>query len=277
MVSIAAITPRGSQGEIDAGAVFELIDYLCSALKGSSGSIVLFDAAGEYPALNPADRSRVLRLAVKRSRVPVMAGVGSATLDLSVDLARAASDAGAQALLLPPPYFLPCSQEDLREFYLHFSVQSVRCPVYLEHLPGFTTPISADTARNLLATGRFAGIVDSTGEHTSAGQQTVFANDRLFARARCSGSPVISAAACAAPELLLSLDSAIAANNAPEVERLNGRLNELLDWSNFFPPFTLFRAAAALRRIKTGPDAMPLSPEKQQRMQEFKEWFTSWK
>jgi len=277
MVSIAAITPRGSQGEIDAGAVFELIDYLSSALKGRSGAIVLFDAAGEYPALNPADRSRVLRLAVKRSRVPVWAGVGSATLDISIELARAARDAGAEALLLPPPYFLPCAQEDLREFYLHFSVQSIGCPIYLEHLPAFTTALAVDTARDLLSTGRFAGVVDAAGDYAAVGLATVLANDRLFARARCSGSPVISAAACAAPELLLSLDAAIAANNSPQVERLTGRLNEFLDWSDLFPPFTLIRAAAAIRRIKTGPDAIPLSPEKQQRMQEFKEWFTSWK
>jgi 4-hydroxy-tetrahydrodipicolinate synthase len=277
MIYIAAITPRGAQGEIDAGAVFELIDYLCSALKGRDGAIALFDAAGEYPALNPADRSRVLRLAVKRSRVPVVAGVGSATLDQSVDLARAARDAGADALLLPPPYFYPCRQDEIREFYLHFSAQSGGCPVYLEHIPAFTTGLAVETARDLLSTGRFAGIVDSTGDHAAAGLETVFANDRLFSRARCSGAPAISAAACAAPELLLCLDAAIAANHTQEADRLNTRLQELLDWADLFPPFALFRVATASRGIKTGPNAVPIPPEKQQRMQEFKQWFTSWK
>lgn len=277
MIYIAAITPRSSEGEIDAGAVFELVDYLCSSLKGHSGGIALFDAAGQYPALNPADRSRVLKLAVKRSRVPVIAGVGSATLDLSLDLARGARDAGAEALLLPPPYFYPYRQEEVREFYLHFGVPSASCPVYLQHLPAFTTGIAVETVRELLSTGRFAGVVDSTGDHAAAGLQTVYANDRLFARARCSGASVISAAACAAPELLLALDSATATKNTQEADRLNARLQQLLDWADRFPPFALFRTAAALRRIKTGPDVMPLSPEQRQRMQEFKEWFTSWK
>ena len=86
-VHVAAITPRGKQGEVDLGAAFELIDYFCSAgLRG----IVLFGDSGEYPAFNPDERSRLLYLAVKRSRVPVLAGIGSATLDVSLDLAREA-------------------------------------------------------------------------------------------------------------------------------------------------------------------------------------------
>ena len=277
MVYIAAITPRGAQGEIDAGALFELIDFLCSALKGRAGAIVLFDAAGEYPALNPADRSRVLKLAVKRSRVPVVAGVGSATLDLSLDLARAARDAGAEALLLPPPYFYPCRQGEVREFYWQFSTQSSGCPVYLEHLPAFTTGLATDTARDLLASGQFAGLVDSTGEHAAAGLKTISANDRLFVRARCSGEPAVSSAACAAPELLVALDSAVTAGDTAAADRLNGRLQQLLDWADLFPPFAAIRVATSLRRIKTGPHAIPLSPEQQRRMQEFKEWLTSWK
>ena len=30
-VNVAAITPRGKHGDVDFGAVFELIDYLCAA------------------------------------------------------------------------------------------------------------------------------------------------------------------------------------------------------------------------------------------------------
>src|SRR6185369_16791616 len=79
-VHVAAITPRGKQGEIDLGASFELIDHLCAA--GVRG-IVLFSEAGEYPAFSVEERSRLVYLAAKRSRVPVLAGIGSATVDLS--------------------------------------------------------------------------------------------------------------------------------------------------------------------------------------------------
>ena len=273
MISIAAITPRGSQGEIDAGAMFELIDYLCGALKGRSGGIVLFDAAGEYPALNPADRSRVLRLAVKRSRVPVIAGVGSATLDLSLKLAREARDAGAEALFLPPPYFYPYQQDEVREFYLQFIAHLDGCPVYLEHLPAFTTGIAPETARVLLSGGRFAGIVDSAGDHADA----VVADDRRFSETRCAGRAVVSAAACAVPELVVALDSAIRAHREEDACRLNSRLQEFVGWADCFPPFALVRATVGLRGLKTGPAVMPLPSEKQKKMSEFKEWFGAWK
>jgi 4-hydroxy-tetrahydrodipicolinate synthase len=275
MIYIAAITPRGGQGDIDVGAAFELIDFLCGAAKGHAVGIVLFDAAGEYPALSPEDRSRLLYLAVKRSRVPLMAGVGSATLDLSLELARKAGDAGAAAVLLPPPYFGRYQQDDIREFYLQSSGHGGG-PIYLEHQPGFSSGIEVETARELLSTGRFAGIVDASGEHAAAGLAALVANDRLFVRARCSGASVISEAACAVPELALALEGAIAAGRAEERERLAARLREFLDWMERFPPTALTRVATGLRGIRTGPLAVPLPPEKQRKMDEFREWFAGW-
>ena len=54
---MAAVTPRGTQGDIDFGAVFDLLDYLGAA--GVHG-VVLFAAAGEYPALDAQERSRLV-------------------------------------------------------------------------------------------------------------------------------------------------------------------------------------------------------------------------
>ena len=98
-VQAAAITPRGKHGEVDFGAAFELVDHLC---KGGVQGILLFGPPGEYPAFAADERARLVYLAVKRSRVPVLAGVGAATLDTSLELAREARDAGAGALVLPP-------------------------------------------------------------------------------------------------------------------------------------------------------------------------------
>ena len=67
-VNAAAITPRGKQGDVDFGAAFELIDYLCAC--GVRG-IVFFSPAGEYPSLSIEERGRLLYLACKRSRVPL--------------------------------------------------------------------------------------------------------------------------------------------------------------------------------------------------------------
>src|SRR5262249_1267815 len=101
-VYAAAVTPRSPHGDINFGAMFELIDYR-GAARGPG--IVRFDGRGEYPAYTAEERSRITYLAVKRSRAPVMVGVGSPALDISVTLAREARDAGAAGVMVPPPLF----------------------------------------------------------------------------------------------------------------------------------------------------------------------------
>lgn len=274
MIYVAAITPRGPQLEIDFGAAFEFIDFLCGARVGG---IVLFGATGEYPSLAAEERCRLLYLAVKRSRVPVIAGVGTATLDHSLALACRARDAGAAALLLPPPFFYPYQPEEIREFYLEFARHfGGGVPVYAAQLIPPAAAIGVETAREILSGGYFAGIEDTTGELAGAGLPVLAANDARFGRARCTGTPAISAAACALPELMMALDCALAAGQRDEAARLEGRLGEFLAWVDAFPSPVLIKAAVAQRGFKTGPLAAPLTGAQERRLGEFREWFSGW-
>src|ERR1035437_8418531 len=127
-VIVAALTPRGQKGDLDFGAAFELIDHLFAAqVRG----IALFTAAGEYPAFSLEERTRVLYLAAKRSRVPLYAGVGSIGLDDSLSLAREARRAGAARVCLPPPHFFRYPQEEIREFYLQFGLDPLRGLIFV--------------------------------------------------------------------------------------------------------------------------------------------------
>jgi 4-hydroxy-tetrahydrodipicolinate synthase len=284
-IQVAAITPRGKQGDVDLGAAFELIDYLCAA--GSRG-IVLFSDSGEYPAFTAEERSRLLYLSVKRSRVPVWAGVGSANLEASLALGREARDAGAAALLVPPPFFFRYDADDVREFYLEFARHIGNgAVVFLSNSPGSASPIPAATAIELLETGCFAGIEESRGALESVNQlraavenrpwQVLTGDDAIFTRARCLGVRcAISSAACAVPELLVALDRAIGSANRGQVDALNAALAEFLAWNERFPPPTIVKVATGLRGLKTGPVPAPLSPAKQKLLDEFREWFRGW-
>ena len=153
-----AITPRNRREELDFGAGFELIDLLC---RGGASGIALFTALGEYASLASEERARFLCLAIRRSRVKVWAGVGAATLEGALDLAHQARDAGAGALLLPPPHGFAYAQDDIREFYMRFADRNgAGMPVYLIDSPGLCTPIAPGTAADLMATGAFAGVAD---------------------------------------------------------------------------------------------------------------------
>ena len=267
------------------GAAFELVDHLCA---GGVRGIVLFGDAGEYPAFSADERSRLIYLAVKRSRVPVLAGVGSATLDASLDLARAARDAGAAALLLPPPFFLRYDSDDLREFYLEFGRQLGRgTALFLTIPPGCSDAIPSETAIELLASGLFAGIEDGRGSLESYQEmqaaangglwQVLAGNDAIFTRARCAGArAAISAAAGAVPELVTALDRAICVGRQEPIEKLDFALQEFLAWAACFPAPVAVKAALGLRGLKTGSPSVPLSSGKLKRMDEFREWFQAW-
>src|SRR5207302_875934 len=104
-------------------------------------------------------------LAVKRSRVPVLVGVGSPTLDASAALAREAAGAGAYALLLPPPSFYHYEPDEIAEFCRQILRQvDSQTPVLLYNTPLSTSALPADAAIRLLEGGRFAGIVDASAD-----------------------------------------------------------------------------------------------------------------
>src|ERR1017187_10364090 len=277
-VIVAALTPRGKKGDLDFGAAFELIDRLCAARVSG---IALFTAAGEYPAFSLEERTRLVYLAVKRSRVPLYAGAGSIGLDDSLSLARGAQRAGAAAVLLPPPHFFRYKQEEIREFYLQFAGQmGGGIPAYLANTPGVTTAIAPETAGDLLATGHFAGMVDpaaAAGRFAGFPAAYLSGDDANMVASRRGGAHgVLSSAACAIPEIVVALDGALRSGNQEQAARLEPMLQEFLAWADQFPFPVLVKVAAGLRGVKLGAQSVPLSPGRQRQLEAFCEWFQGW-
>jgi 4-hydroxy-tetrahydrodipicolinate synthase len=282
----AAVTPHRRDGhEADFGAMLELVDFL--SRFGTQG-VCLLGETGEFLNIRFSDRIRLVHLAVKRSRVPVIAGVSHSTLDGAIELATEAITSDAGGLLLMPPYFFRYDQEDLLEFYEQFAAQVPRrIPILLDNLPRFTTPIEIGTARKLLAGGRFAGIRDSSADadyfqqlqamRSELGFQLFSGLDRKYPEFRRQGAcGVMSAAAGVVPELYVALDRAIGEGATQKVEMVECRIRELADWIDRFPSPVAAKTGVALRKLKTGPLAVPLSPEKDAMLVEFQKWFTPW-
>jgi len=285
-INVAAVTPHGKRGdEPDIAVTLDLIDFLCAA--GVQG-ITLLGSTGEFVNLDSNDRVRLAYLAVKRSRVPVLAGVSHSTLDGALALGREATAAGAAGLLVMPPYFFRYGQPEIREFYLRFAEEiGHAAPLYLYNIPVFTSAIAAETAMELLSSGHFSGIKDSSGDweyferllgHAQEHAFTLLVgHDSIFARARVAGADgIISGVACAVPELLLALDRAIQEQAAPEIERLDARLRDFVQRIERFPTPVGIKAALSVRGIKTGHLATPLGRETRAALDEFREWFRGW-
>jgi len=285
-VNVAALTPRRDDGRgVDLAAALDLIDHLCQS--GVSG-IALLGATGEFPHYNPEDRAHLVQFAVKRSSVPVIANVSHSSLDTTVWLAREVVAHGAAALLVMPPYFFRYSQESIKEFYLRLAVAlGNTVPILLYNVPSFTNEISCETAVELLSTGLFAGIKDSSGRLDNFRQMKALrnrvpfkflaGNDTVFAEARSEGADgVISGVACALPELLLGLDRAILAGASERRDRLETRLREFISRTEQFPVPVGIREATAVRGLETGPAAVPLGARAEQQLAGFRNWFRDW-
>jgi 4-hydroxy-tetrahydrodipicolinate synthase len=214
--------------------------------------------------------------------------VGHSSMNGAVELGREAAGSGAAGLLLMPPYFFRYSQPDIREFYLRFASQmGAQTRTYLYNIPFFTNALECDTAVELLHTGQFAGIKDSSGrmeyfEQLAAARTEkrftlLVGNDVIFTKARKAGADgVVSGVACAVPELIIGLDRAICASNEEKVVRLEARLQEFIKWLDRLPVPLGVKAATEMRSLHVGPPAVPLSPESLTSLDEFKEWFQSW-
>ena len=282
-VLAAAITPRKAGSDtIDLAAMLEVVDFLGAArLNG----IVLLGTTGEFFHFDLDSRAKAAALAVKRSRVPVIVNASHSTLDGAVWLAQEASAAGAAAVLLMPPPFIPYPQAAIRQFFLDFAHRAtISAPILLYNIPQATSLLSPPTAIELLETGLFAGIKDSSGDQAGFSQlleasrrlgfRLFSGSERIYAWARQNGAHgIISGAASAIPELVVALDRAITSNADPaRIAQINTRLVEFIDHIETLPMTFGIKLAAGLRGLKTGPTAIPLDEAARQ----FCDWFSSW-
>lgn len=285
-VYAAAVTPRRSASqEIDLGAMWDLIDFLCS--KKVDG-IVLFGSTGEFVHFSIDERMRVIGLAVKRSRVPIMVNVSHSTFDGTVTLAESAMHAGAAGLLLMPPYFFRYGERDVLAFFRKFAMEvRLRVPALIYHIPLFTNDLPIDCVTELITEGAYSGVKDSSGDwrnfealkelRSRKEFSLMIGTDALFARARAMGaSGVISGIASAMPELLVALRKALDGGDSTRVQQLDARVGEMISWLDNFPVPIGVKEAVLQRGVKVGGHAVPLAAEEEQKLEEFREWFRSW-
>ena len=285
-VIAAATTPRRAREySIDLAATLELVDFLG---HGGVNAILLLGSTGEFVHFALDDRRHMTGFAAKRSRVPLLVNVSHSTLDGAVELAREAAHDGIAGVLVMPPFYFRHSQDMIRSFFLQFAAEvDGAVPIYLYNIPVFTNAIEIATARELLSTGLFAGIKDSSGsweyfeglrERSAEVPYRFFAGDeRVYARARPLGAHgVISGVACAMPELMVAFDRALCGGSQPDVARLEDRLLEFLGWVEQFPAPVAIKESVKLRKQRMGAWAVPLGKELEPKLAEFGEWFLGW-
>ncbi|MDB5474065.1 MAG: N-acetylneuraminate lyase [Devosia sp.] len=112
----ALVTPFDENENFDEGRMRSVVDFLIN--RGVNGLYVT-GSTGEAFMMSPDERKRVLEVVTDevKGRVPVIAHVGAISTRLSIDLARHAEKAGADALSTVPPFYWGFSQDQVVSYY----------------------------------------------------------------------------------------------------------------------------------------------------------------
>jgi 2-keto-3-deoxy-L-arabinonate dehydratase len=131
-----ALTTFDEDYEIDTESQLALINYLIDC--GVHG-LAIFGNASEGYTLSESEKSRLMKLIIGevRGRVPVFVSTGHTGTHVAVQLSRQAQEAGADGLMILPPYFLKPSSEDLFGYYKAIS-DAVGIPIMIQDAPILT-------------------------------------------------------------------------------------------------------------------------------------------
>lgn len=109
------VTPFDGRGEVDLPRYREHLRYM---LESGADALFVCGGTGEFYSLSLDEYRALVRAAVEEvgGRAPVVAGMGYG-VSLAGEFAEAAQAAGADGLLVLPPYLLQAEQEGLYEHY----------------------------------------------------------------------------------------------------------------------------------------------------------------
>jgi dihydrodipicolinate synthase/N-acetylneuraminate lyase len=98
--------------------------------------------------LSEAERLQVTRLVVDqvRGRVPVVINTGAQGTELAVLYSRTAEEAGADALMVMPPVFIPAGPAEIREYFRAIS-EAVGIPIFIQDAGN--APVGGSLARHI--------------------------------------------------------------------------------------------------------------------------------
>lgn len=183
----AVTTPFDAQGRIDHAAFRANIDRLMRL--GATG-VVAVGCTGEFWSLSHEERKALYRDAVEAvaGRGTVIVGTGCVGPADTIELAAAAKLAGADGVLVLPPYFVKLSDE---EIFAHYKAvdAAIDLPLMVYNIPGnAVNAVSPALADRLADLPKVVAIKESSGDWNNFYATMIAVKDRL--RVFCGPSSV---------------------------------------------------------------------------------------
>ena len=132
----AMSTPFDANGALDEAGLRELTD---GTIRAGVHGLITCGSTGEFPALTTDERKRVTEIVVDQAkgRVPVVAGTGSTSTAVAVDLTRHARGVGCDAVMVVNPYYEPMSLDEVYDYFKDVA-EAGRLPIIVYNIPSCT-------------------------------------------------------------------------------------------------------------------------------------------
>lgn len=153
------VTPFTADGSLDEARLAQHID---NGVRAGAGGVFVACGTGEFHALTPEEIERSTRVAVETTagRVPVLAAAGGPT-PVARDQAARVERAGADGILLLPPYLVTAPQQGLVRYVEEVTAASELPVIFYQR---GTAKLLETTAAEIAALPKVVGLKDGLGD-----------------------------------------------------------------------------------------------------------------
>lgn len=145
----AMVIPMKADGSADLAKLAPLVEF---QITNGVHSLLATGGTGEYPALTMEDREAVVKEVVRLAagRVPVVAGVLDPGIGEALKAAHMSVKAGADALLVLPPYYTGPTQQGIYNYFKRLD-EELNVPLLIYNNPGRTcTDVLPETIQKMV-------------------------------------------------------------------------------------------------------------------------------
>jgi len=232
------VTPLLERDTLDAAGLERLIEHI---LGGGVHGLFVLGTTGEAPSLSYRLRYELTERVCRQvqGRVPVLVGITDTSFTESVNIASKATEAGAAAVVLAPPYYFPAGQAELLEYLRHLTPE-LPLPLFLYNMPSYTKAVfEPQTVRAAADISGIVGLKDSSGDMAYFHQlqpllkdhpdfSLLMGHEELLAEAiLLGGHGGVCGGGNLVPELYVELYNAACSRDLPAVEALQKKVMQI--------------------------------------------------
>jgi len=159
------VTAREESGEVSTSRIKNHIQFLKdNGMVKDNGAILVTGSLGECAALTIKERIQVWKISIEaaNNEVPIIAGINHTNTDEVIEMSKQAQIAGADLVMLMPPYYWKPSLRSVRDFFLKI-IKNTDLPIFLyNNVPATQIDFPLEILSELAEYDKVVGIKECT-------------------------------------------------------------------------------------------------------------------